>query len=232
MTSVRNTAGMQGIGIPGAAAGDGAAKSRLLKAAVLLFGEKGYAGVGIREIAAAAGRNSSLISFYFGGKSGIHQAAVSLACRQVENLVDAFPILPGAEAPDAQPRAEAALRETIRSLLHLTLPAPPPADGEGAFTLALITLFLRELASPVPETATLVLAAARAHADYMNRCIQAICPDLDAQSTHAIGLSIHGQLLFFLTYSGRVPRFGSVGCAGTGLAEYVTGFVLRGLRPT
>lgn len=48
MTTVRNTTGTQAIGIPGAVAGDGAAKSRLLTAAVLLFGEKGYAGVGIR----------------------------------------------------------------------------------------------------------------------------------------------------------------------------------------
>jgi len=232
MTTVRNTTGTQAIGIPGAVAGDGAAKSRLLTAAVLLFGEKGYSGVGIREIAAAAGRNSSLISFYFGGKPGIHQAAVSLACRQVEGLVDAFPALPGEAEPDTRPRAEAALRETIRSLLRFALPAPRPADGESAFTLALITLFLRELASPVPETETLVLAAAQPHADYMNRCIQLICPDLDGRSTHAIGMSIYGQLLFFLTYNGVVPGFGSAGFAGTGLAECVTGFVLRGLRPS
>ena len=229
MITVRNTAGIKGIETP---AGDREAKSRLLEAAVLLFGAKGYAGVGIREIAAAAGRNSSLISFYFGGKAGVHQAAVSLACRQVECLVDGFPTLPGEAEPDARPRAEAALRETIRSLMHFALPEPPQTDGEGAFSLALIMLFLRELAAPVPETEPLVLAAARTHADYMNRCVQAICPDLDARSTHAIGTSIYGQLLFFLTYNGVVPHLGSVGTAGTGLAEYVTGFVLRGLRPS
>jgi hypothetical protein len=96
-------------------------------------------------------------------------------------------------------------------------------------------LFLRELAAPVPETETMVLAAARPHAAYMNRCIQAIRPDLDARSALAIGMSIYGQLLFFLTFKGVVPSFGEAGFAETGvasLAEHVTDFVLRGLRPS
>jgi AcrR family transcriptional regulator len=209
------------------------AKSRLLQTAVLLFAEKGYSSVAIREIAGAARRNCSLISYHFGGKEGIYQAAVSLACRQVEGLVDSFPALPGEEEPDARPRAEAALRGTIRTLLRFALPAPPPADGEGAFTLALFMLYLRELASPVLATEGLVLDAARPHAGYMNRCIQAIRPDLDARSALAIGMSIYGQLLFFLTFKGVVPSFGRAGFAETGvasLAEHVTDFVLRGLR--
>ena len=235
MITVSNTAGIEGIGIPGTAAGEGEAKSRLLKAAILLFAKKGHEGVGIQEIAGAAGQNSSLISYHFGGKEGIHQAAVSLACRQVESLVDSFPALPGEEEPDTRPRAEAALRETIRTFLHFTLPAPPPADGEGAFTLALIKLFLRELAAPVPETETLVLAAARPHANYMNHCIQAISPDLDARSALAIGMGIYGQLLFFLTYKGVVPSFGKAGFAEASLAslaDHLTDFVLRGLGPS
>lgn len=219
MTSVRDKAEV----IPSVVA-DRDAKSRLLKAAVLLFRDRGYGGVSIREIAAAARRNSSLISFYFGGKAGIHQAALSLACSQVQGLATSFPALPGEDEPDARRRAEAALGETIRTFLRFAAPPPPPADEEGAFAHALIMLFLRELATPVPETETLVLDAVRPHAEYMNRCIQTLRPDLDARSALAIGMGIHGQLLFFLTCKVGVPGFAK------DLAEPVTDFVLRGLR--
>jgi AcrR family transcriptional regulator len=235
MSTVPGTACQERNGAPGPAAGDSEAKSRLLHAAVLLFAEKGYAGVGIREIATAAGRNSSMISFHFGGKEGIHQAAVNLACGRVQRLAGSFPALAGEGQPEGRPGAEAGLRETIRTFLGFAFPPAPAGDAEGTFTHALIMLFLRELASPVPETQAMVLAAARPHADYMNRCIRALRPDLDARSALAIGMSIYGQLVFFLTYKGVVPSFGTAGFAGTGpasLAEPMTDFVLRGLRPS
>lgn len=47
------------------------AKGRIFVAAVTLFARKGYAGVGVREIAAAANVNLSMISYYYGGKAGI-----------------------------------------------------------------------------------------------------------------------------------------------------------------
>jgi TetR/AcrR family transcriptional regulator len=46
----------------------------ILDAARLEFGEKGYAGARVSEIAARAGVNMQLISYYFGGKSGLYEA--------------------------------------------------------------------------------------------------------------------------------------------------------------
>ncbi|MCP4133110.1 MAG: TetR/AcrR family transcriptional regulator [bacterium] len=46
-------------------------KQRILDAATLLFSRKGYAGVGVREIAKEANVNIAMISYYFGGKTGI-----------------------------------------------------------------------------------------------------------------------------------------------------------------
>jgi AcrR family transcriptional regulator len=46
-------------------------RSRLLDAATLLFIEKGYRSVSIREIADRAETNSALISYYFGDKEGL-----------------------------------------------------------------------------------------------------------------------------------------------------------------
>jgi TetR/AcrR family transcriptional regulator len=49
-------------------------KQRILDAAIDAFARKGYAGARVADIAAAAGVNQQLISYYFGGKDGLAQA--------------------------------------------------------------------------------------------------------------------------------------------------------------
>ena len=51
-------------------------KEKLLEAAAPLFAEKGFAAVSIRQVADAAGVNSALISYHFGGKSGLYEAVL------------------------------------------------------------------------------------------------------------------------------------------------------------
>lgn len=51
-------------------------KEQLLETAERLFAEKGYDGVGIREITATAGVNVSMVSYYFGGKEGLYKAVL------------------------------------------------------------------------------------------------------------------------------------------------------------
>lgn len=46
-------------------------KEAILEAGKKLFSEKGFAAVGVREIAKEANVNISMISYYYGGKSGI-----------------------------------------------------------------------------------------------------------------------------------------------------------------
>ncbi|MFI7705882.1 TetR/AcrR family transcriptional regulator [Nonomuraea sp. NPDC049480] len=49
-------------------------KARILQAALEEFAAKGFAGARVSEIAARAGVNKQLISYYFGGKEGLYQA--------------------------------------------------------------------------------------------------------------------------------------------------------------
>lgn len=63
------------------------AREKLMAAATPLFAENGYAGVSIREVAAAAGVNSALISYYFGGKEGLYEAVVT---SQYEHVIRRF----------------------------------------------------------------------------------------------------------------------------------------------
>ncbi|PZS35817.1 MAG: TetR family transcriptional regulator [Pseudonocardiales bacterium] len=50
-----------------------ASRARILAAAVAEFGAKGYAGARVSQIAARAGVNQQLISYYFGGKAGLYR---------------------------------------------------------------------------------------------------------------------------------------------------------------
>lgn len=51
-------------------------KQRIIEAATELFAQKGYAAVGVREIAREADVNISMISYYFGGKVGLLKSII------------------------------------------------------------------------------------------------------------------------------------------------------------
>jgi len=51
-------------------------KQRILNAAILLFAKKGFAGVGVREIAKVADVNIAMISYYYEGKVGILKSII------------------------------------------------------------------------------------------------------------------------------------------------------------
>lgn len=60
---------------------------RILKAAVPLFAEKGYAGVSVREIVKAADvSNVGAVSYYFGGKEGLYLAILRQHFERVHRL--------------------------------------------------------------------------------------------------------------------------------------------------
>jgi AcrR family transcriptional regulator len=57
----------------------------LLDAALVEFADKGRAGARVSEIAARAGVNKQLISYYFGGKDGLYDAIVERWHKQEES---------------------------------------------------------------------------------------------------------------------------------------------------
>ena len=72
------------------------AKEKLLAAATRLFAEKGFAGVSIRQLAEAAGVNSAMISYYYGGKEGLYEAVLAT---QYERLLEKFEAIADLKAP-------------------------------------------------------------------------------------------------------------------------------------
>lgn len=56
---------------------DNDCRENIVTAAIPLFAAKGLNGVSVRELAAAAGVNLSMISYYFGGKEGLYAAVLT-----------------------------------------------------------------------------------------------------------------------------------------------------------
>ena len=66
---------------------DPIARAKIMAAAEALFAEHGFAGVGIRQIAAAAGVNGAMIHYYFGNKESLYRAIIENAAMTVRGLI-------------------------------------------------------------------------------------------------------------------------------------------------
>ncbi|MEN3334239.1 MAG: TetR/AcrR family transcriptional regulator [Blastocatellia bacterium] len=66
---------------------DPQARAKIMAAAERLFAEHGFAGVGIRQIAAAAGVNGAMIHYYFGNKESLYRAIIENAAATVRGLI-------------------------------------------------------------------------------------------------------------------------------------------------
>jgi AcrR family transcriptional regulator len=60
--------------------------TRLIHSAAYLFSRKGFSGVGVREIAAKAKVNISMVSYYYGGKVGLLKAIVTEYFSYVDDI--------------------------------------------------------------------------------------------------------------------------------------------------
>jgi AcrR family transcriptional regulator len=75
-------------------------RERLLDVATRLFVERGYAEVGVREIARAADATPGMIAYYFGDKIGLYEAMFD---RVFERLIGEIQTLAADPAPDVDP---------------------------------------------------------------------------------------------------------------------------------
>jgi AcrR family transcriptional regulator len=163
-------------------------RERILAAAVAEFGDKGYAGARVGEIAARAGVNVQLISYYFGGKAGLYRELTARWRLTSAELSGADSL---AEVVAGFARVSLRQRDWTRLLLWDGLTAPPTsppdepaplADGEPDFLLAAVAdLRERQATGELPadlEPAQLLLALFAA----------ACAPVMLPQVAHRLGL--------------------------------------------
>lgn len=85
-------------------------KKRILAAAITLFAQKGFSAVGVREIAAEAGVNIAMISYYYDGKIGILKEIL-------EEFFDRYmQVFEGIDDESKTP--EACVRGLIHNIVH------------------------------------------------------------------------------------------------------------------
>ena len=70
-------------------------RRQLVGAARELFARRGFAEVGIRELASAAGVTPGMISYYFGGKQGLYEAMLASVFEQMLARVRELTAQPG-----------------------------------------------------------------------------------------------------------------------------------------
>jgi TetR/AcrR family transcriptional regulator len=114
-------------------------RSRILSAATPLFARHGLHGVGIRELASAAGVNLSMISYHFGGKEGLYAEILKKQFEGFRYIDD----IAGSDFPPLE-KFELYIRGTIRRY------------RENPY---LLRYYVSELSNPTPCFKTIVRPA-------------------------------------------------------------------------
>jgi AcrR family transcriptional regulator len=136
---------------------DSDTRGRILVAAALLFGERGYASTSLRMIAGAVGMTPPALYWYFPSKQAILQA---LMHRVLFDFLDAV------EADVVGPEPEDRLRQLVRAHIRRGVEQPRIGPYEALFGIRQLARFLSE-----EEQAELV-AAQRRHLDLLRDALR------------------------------------------------------------
>ncbi len=111
-----------------AKAGANGSREKLLVSAGQLFAERGFAGVSVRDIANAAGVNSALVGYYFGGKQGLLSEVYTRHCTPL--IQERARLLEECSKGKKGPALEQILEAYIRPSLAVTI----DEHGRSIFT--------------------------------------------------------------------------------------------------
>lgn len=158
-----------------------ATRDALLAAGTALFAERGYEGTRVSAVAARAGVNPALISYYFGGKRRLYRAIVTAAFADIVARAEAL-ALGDRPAPEA-----------LRELIALV------ADTATRRNPHFPAMMLREVLTGAKHLGSDTLAYPLRVADVVRRIVErgvreGSFRDVDPLLTH---LSVVGSLLFF-----------------------------------
>jgi AcrR family transcriptional regulator len=175
-----------------AAVGEGrgeATRLALIRAALDLFGAKGFEAASTRAVAAAAGANLASIAYHFGGKEGLRLACADHVVETVRSML--APALAAAGAQPLSPAAARALLERVLAAFVGFLVVRPEAQSIARFVV-------REMFEPTE-------AFDRIYADAFAPMHERLCAvwatatgaPADAPATKLATLAMLGQILYF-----------------------------------
>lgn len=124
-------------------------REKILDAAVVEFGEHGFAGARIGAIAARAGVNQQLISYYFDGKEGLYRALQ--AQWEVTSADMNAPEMPMAEVVENFLRASVERRSWTRLLAWQGLTGDDTDEHDAFFAAMVDDVRRRQRAGEISE---------------------------------------------------------------------------------
>jgi AcrR family transcriptional regulator len=208
-------------------------RQRLIEAALLVFAEKGFDGVGIREIAVRAKANSAMVQYHFEGKEGLYVQVISYIMERITCTMKEMPSPPESGDPDCRQKAIEWISSHIRVMLY---GAAERCWIEQFRSLELgqaaQSLLNRETLAPRDSVVDLLTNAIRPLFNSLTACIHLLRPDLEEEELFLMGASIHGQLFYIRKHFLIVQRMRGREYAVEempGLVDHFVQFCLRGL---
>lgn len=168
-------------------------RTRLVESAILQFAAHGFDGAGIREIAKGAKANSALVAYHFCGKEGLYLEALKAIFSRKVSPVAQLEAIPQAGTPGARSSALEGLQNYIRAFITELM----SCDGSDPVDEAAMVLMAREMQSPRPASAPLLIEHVKPYVSYLMNCLQVLRPDLGEEALFSMGVSIQGQMLHF-----------------------------------
>lgn len=168
-------------------------RQALVRAALKLFGSKGFDGTSTREIANAANANIGSIAYHFGGKEGLRTACAMFIVEAIQSV--AGRALADAGGPKGAAEARARLEMALDRMVGFIVAAPEAGE--------IVQFVLRELAHP---TAALDVIYNGVFEPVHKRLCQvwAEATGAEAESNHTkiAVFTMIGQVVYF-----RIARF-------------------------
>lgn len=172
-------------------------RTRLIESAILHFAAKGFDGTGIREIAKGANANSALVTYHFCGKEGLYLEVLKAIFSRKVSPVSQLADLPPAGAPGARIAALQGLQDYIHAFITELMSCNGSCNGSDPVDEAAMILMAREMQSPRPASAGVLMDHIQPYVAYVTHCLQVLRPDLDEDALFAMGVSIQGLMIHF-----------------------------------
>lgn len=167
--------------------------AKIMQAATKLFAQENFNAVSIKQIAAASGVNSALISYYFGGKKNLYQEVLYTEADKFLKLQET--IRSRMESPLSR------LRSYVDSIAEMQLKQP--------YNMHLI---YRELLSPQPMFENYVKNRLYKIHQFMSELVdEAIaCGEIVTaiKPTH-VAFTLEGIIMFFFLTQGQIRQIGN-----------------------
>jgi AcrR family transcriptional regulator len=176
-------------------------RQKLVAAAIRSFGQKGYDGASIRDIAEAAQVNIAGIAYHFGGKEQLYRACLQHITETIRSGLGEAAPTDSAETMSAA-KARQVLKDRLLAMAEFILATPNAAS--------FVRMVVREQMDPSPAFSIL-------YAEFMEPVHRRLCAlwsritgdEAESETTKLAVFSLLGQILVFrIARAGALKRMG------------------------